>query len=51
MARPCLSAGFEIQTGNNILPPDATPKYLGVTLDRSLTYGINHEGKARKNEN
>ena len=29
---------FKIQIGNKQLPPEPNPKYLGVTLDRILTY-------------
>ena len=29
---------LKIQTANGTLPADKNPKYLGVTLDRSLTY-------------
>ena len=29
---------LKIQIANGTLPADKNPKYLGVTLDRSLTY-------------
>ena len=39
---------LKIQAGNAVLPADKTPKYLGVTLDRCLTYKQHLEECANK---
>ena len=39
---------LEIQIDGATLPTDQNPKYLGVTLDRQLTYRKHLEGTARK---
>ena len=39
---------LEIQIDGTTLPYDPNPKYLGVTLDRQLTYRKHLEGTARK---
>ena len=39
---------LEVKIDDITLPPDATPKYLGVTLDRTLTYKPHLEGTAKK---
>ena len=39
---------INIKIGDKTLPYDPTPKYLGVTLDRQLTYKKHLEGTARK---
>ena len=39
---------LRIKVGNITIPSDPTPKYLGITLDRSLTYKGHLEGTARK---
>ena len=39
---------LEIKIGDITLPPDANPKYLGVTLDRTLTFRSHLQGLARK---
>ena len=39
---------LKIQAGNKTLPTDKNPKYLGVTLDRCLTYKKHLEDSAKK---
>ena len=39
---------MEVSADNVFLPPQAEPKYLGVTLDRSLTYRTHIEDTPQK---
>ena len=39
---------LKVKAGDKVLPPDQTPKYLGVTLDRTLSYQTHLQGCASK---
>lgn len=43
------TARVEVQLGDNILNDTKYPKYLGVTLDRALTYRTHLENIAIRN--
>ena len=45
---PCANLTMEVSADNILLPPQAEPKYLGVTLDRSLTYRTHIEDTSQK---
>ena len=39
---------LKIQLNNELLPPEKHPRYLGVVLDRTLTYRQNLKNTAQK---
>ena len=42
------SITLKVKAGDTVLPSDQTPKYLGVTLDRTLSYQTHLKGCASK---